>query len=120
MKQELFLVHISCVLIFFLEIDTLLKYYKSNNYTKTKKYALFLTEQFPDHDLAWKILSIVFEKTGKISESLTVIKKIVNKYIKENLNINIDTMMQDQEHYNVEAHKLIAHHFIPEVLHASK
>ena len=60
------------------QVDTLLKYYKSNNYTKTKKFALFLTEQFPDHDLAWKILSIVFEKTGKISESLTVIKKIVN------------------------------------------
>ena len=60
------------------EIDTLLKYYKSNNYTKTKKYALFLTKQFPDHDLAWKILSVVFEKTGKISESLTAIKRIVN------------------------------------------
>ena len=60
------------------EIDTLIKYYKSNNYTKTKEYALFLTKQFPDHDLAWKILSIVFEKTGKISESLTAIKRIVN------------------------------------------
>ena len=60
------------------QVDTLLKYYKSNNYTDTKKFALFLTEQFPDHDLAWKILSIVFEKTGKISESLTAIKRIVN------------------------------------------
>ena len=48
------------------EIDTLLKYYKSNNYTETKEYALFLTEQFPDHDLAWKILYIVLEKTDKI------------------------------------------------------
>ena len=60
------------------QVDTLLKYYKSNNYNKTKEYALFLTEQFPEHDLAWKILSIVFEKTGKIQESLTAIKKIVN------------------------------------------
>ena len=60
------------------QVDTLLKYYKSTNYTKTKEYALFLTEQFPDHDLAWKILSIVYEKTGKISESLTTIKKIVD------------------------------------------
>ena len=60
------------------EVDKLLKYYKSNNYTKTKEYALFLTKQFPDHDLAWRILSIVFEKTGKISESLTAIKKILN------------------------------------------
>ena len=60
------------------QVDTLLKYFKSNNYNKTKEYALFLTEQFPDHDLAWKILSIVFEKTGKISDSLAAIKKIVN------------------------------------------
>ena len=60
------------------QVDTLLKHYKSNNYYKTKEYALFLAEQFPDHDLAWKILSIVFEKTDKISESLTAIKKIVN------------------------------------------
>lgn len=60
------------------QVDTLLKYYKSNNYAKTQEHALFLTEQFPDHDLAWKILSIVFEKTGKIPESLIAIKKIVN------------------------------------------
>ena len=60
------------------QVDTLLKYYKSNNYAKTQEHALFLTEQFPDHDLAWKILSIVFEKTGKISDSLAAIKKIVN------------------------------------------
>ena len=60
------------------QVETLLKYYKSNNYNKAKEYALFLTKQFPNHDLAWKILSIIFEKTGKISESLTAIKKIVN------------------------------------------
>ena len=60
------------------QVDTLLKYFKSNNYNKTKEYALFLTEQFPEHDLAWKILSIIFEKTGKMQESLTAIKKIVS------------------------------------------
>ena len=60
------------------QVDTLLKYYKSNNYAKPQEHALFLTEQFPDHDLAWKILSIVFEKTGKIPESLIAIRKIVN------------------------------------------
>ena len=60
------------------QVDTLLKYHKSNNYTETKKFALFLTEQFPEHDLAWKILYIVYQKTSKISESLTTIKKIIN------------------------------------------
>ena len=60
------------------QIDTLLKYHKSNNYAESKKFALFLTEKFPEHDFAWKILSIVYQKTGKISESLTAIQKIVN------------------------------------------
>jgi tetratricopeptide (TPR) repeat protein len=58
------------------QIDTLLKYYQSKNYIKTKKFALSLTENFPNHDFAWKILSIVFKKTGKISESLTAGKKL--------------------------------------------
>ena len=60
------------------QLDTLLKYYESGDYNKTKQFALSLTESFPKHNFAWKILSIVFEKTGKIHESLNTIKKIVN------------------------------------------
>jgi hypothetical protein len=40
-------------------------------------------------------------------------------WIKENLNIDIETMTLDEEHYNEEAHRLIAHHFIPEVLNGT-
>ena len=59
------------------QINTLLKYYQSKNYIKTKKFALFLTENFPNHDFAWRILSIVLKKTGKISESLIASEKLV-------------------------------------------
>ena len=59
------------------QIDTLLKYYQSKNYIKTKKFALSLTENFPNHEFAWKILSIVLKKTGKISESLIASEKLV-------------------------------------------
>ena len=59
------------------QIDTLLKYYQSKDYIKTKKFALSLTEDFPNHDLAWKILSVVLKNTGKMSESLIAIKKVV-------------------------------------------
>ena len=58
------------------QINTLLKYYQSKNYIKTKKFALSLTKDFPNHDLAWKILSIVLKKTGKISQSLIAVKKV--------------------------------------------
>jgi tetratricopeptide (TPR) repeat protein len=59
------------------QIETLLKYYQSKNYIKTEKFALLLTKNFPNHNFAWKILSIVLKKTGKISESLTAYKKVV-------------------------------------------
>ena len=39
-----------------------------------------------------------------------------NIWIKENLNMDIETMKVDKVHYNNEAHKLIAKHFIPELL----
>lgn len=58
------------------QLDTLLKYYESGDYNKTKQFALSLTENFPNHDYTWKILSIILKKTGKISESLTAIEKI--------------------------------------------
>ena len=59
------------------KLNTLLEYYESGNYNKTIQFALSLTKNFPNHDLAWKILSIVFKKTGKISESLTACEKVV-------------------------------------------
>lgn len=40
-------------------------------------------------------------------------------WLKENLNIDIETMTLDEEHYNKEAHELIARHFIPEVLNGT-
>lgn len=40
-------------------------------------------------------------------------------WIKENLNIDIETMTLDEEHYNEDAHRLIAQHFIPEVLNGA-
>lgn len=39
-------------------------------------------------------------------------------WIKNNLNIDITTMLKDTVHYNKEAHKIIATKFIPEVLNA--
>lgn len=59
------------------QIDTLLKHYQSKNYIKAEEFALSLVENFPGHDFAWKILSIVFKKNGKISKSLTANEKLV-------------------------------------------
>lgn len=42
-----------------------------------------------------------------------------NIWIKENLNIDIEKMKLDDEHYNTEAHDIIARHFIPELLNGT-
>ena len=47
------------------QIETLLKQYQANNYIKAEEYALSLIKKFPNHDFAWKILSIVLKKSGK-------------------------------------------------------
>jgi hypothetical protein len=68
----------------------------------------------------WRINDRVeIPKTFDTFRDLTqtkVLRQPANMWIKENLNIDIDTMRLDGEHYNIEAHKLIAHNFIPELL----
>ena len=59
------------------QLNTLLEYYQSGDFNKTKKFALSLTKDFPNHAYSWKVLGIVLKKNGKISESLDVIQKVV-------------------------------------------
>lgn len=42
-----------------------------------------------------------------------------NVWLLDNLNIDIEKMTVDEEHYNKEAHELIARHYIPEILNGT-
>lgn len=64
--------------------------------------------QFPDRFDLYKTLN-----------NVKVFHTPADKWIQENLNININSMKQDQEHFNFEAHDLIARNFIPEILNGS-
>lgn len=48
-----------------------------------------------------------------------IIEIPANIWLKNNLNVDIETMKVDEEHYNEHAHRLIAHNFIPEVLNGN-
>lgn len=52
-------------------------------------------------------------------DNVKVIDTPVTVWLLENLNIDINDMMLDEEHYNEDAHRLIAQHFIPEVLNGT-
>jgi hypothetical protein len=64
--------------------------------------------QFPDNFNLYKKL-----------ENIKVIQTPANVWIKNTLNIDIETMKVDEEHYNKEAHDIIAKNFIPEIINGT-
>jgi hypothetical protein len=57
--------------------------------------------------------------TYKNLDNVRVFDEPADSGLLKNLNIDIKDMMLDEEHYNEEAHRLIAQHFIPEVLNGT-
>ena len=59
------------------KLDNLLKCYKTGRYIDTEKLSKSITKEFPDYQLAWKVLAVVLKKRGKINESLVACQKSV-------------------------------------------
>tara|TARA_B110001450_G_scaffold243822_1_gene255396 strand:+ start:4026 stop:6461 length:2436 start_codon:yes stop_codon:yes gene_type:complete len=56
-------------------IMSLLEHYQNARYSEAEKLALSITEQFPKHQFAWKVLGAVLKQTGRITDSLVASKK---------------------------------------------
>ena len=59
------------------QLNSLLKYYQAGQYDDAEKLSLSITQEFPEHPFAWKILGAVLKLKGKINESLVAFKKSV-------------------------------------------
>jgi len=59
------------------QINSLLELYQTGKYTDTEKLSLSITEEFPKHPFAWKVLAAVLKQNGRISESLVASQKSV-------------------------------------------
>jgi len=59
------------------QLSNLLKYYQTGRYVDAEKLSVSITQEFPEHQFAWKVLAAVLNKTGRISESLIACKKSV-------------------------------------------
>ena len=59
------------------QLNSLLKYYQTGRYVDAERLSLSITEEFPEHQFAWKVLAAVLKKTGRISESLIASQKSV-------------------------------------------
>ena len=60
-----------------LQLDSLLKYYQAGRYEDAEKLSLSITQEFPKHQFAWKVLGAALKQIGKINESLVATQKSV-------------------------------------------
>ena len=59
------------------QLNDLLKYYQTGRYDDAEKLSLSITQEFPKHIFAWKVLAAVLKQTGRINESLIISQKTV-------------------------------------------
>ena len=59
------------------QLIRLLELYQTRNYSDAEKLSLSITQEFPEHPFAWKVLGVVLKQMGKINESLVASQKSV-------------------------------------------
>ena len=59
------------------QLNSLVKYYQTGLYENAEKLSLSITQEFPEHHFAWKVLGTVLKLKGKINESLFANQKSV-------------------------------------------
>ena len=59
------------------ELNLLLGYYQARSFANAEELAVSLTQHFPDHPFAWKVLGAVVKQTGRLNESLLPMQKSV-------------------------------------------
>ena len=59
------------------QLNGLLEHYQAGRYVDAEKLSLSITQEFPEHQFAWKVLAVVLKLTGRISESLVASQKSV-------------------------------------------
>ncbi|MDG1026613.1 MAG: tetratricopeptide repeat protein [Gammaproteobacteria bacterium] len=59
------------------QLHNLLKYYQASHYDEAEQLAKKITQIFPAHQFAWKILGAVLMQTGRTAESLVPMQKAV-------------------------------------------
>jgi tetratricopeptide (TPR) repeat protein len=59
------------------QLNSLLEFYQTEKYADAEKLSLSITEEFPKHPFAWKVLGAALKQMGKINESLVASQKSV-------------------------------------------
>lgn len=59
------------------DLKKLFEYFQNKNYGEAEKLALSITKEFPSNQFSWKLLFEIYRNQERMSESLSVIKKLV-------------------------------------------
>jgi len=59
------------------QLDSLLEHYQNGRFDDAEKLAVSVTQEFPQHQFAWKVLGAVLKQTGRVNESLDASQKSV-------------------------------------------
>jgi len=59
------------------QLNNLLEYYQAGRLDDAEKLSLSITQEFPEHQFAWKVLGATLKQMGKINESLVASQKSV-------------------------------------------
>lgn len=103
--------------------DEIMTHLTYENYSKDIALIDAICSEHNVPAVLWRINDRVeFPKKFNMFRNLTNIKifeKSAEAWILENLNVNLEDMKVDEEHYSYEAHNIIAKHFIPELLNVT-
>jgi tetratricopeptide (TPR) repeat protein len=59
-------------------LSSLLKCYQTGQYGDAEKLAVSITQEFPQHQLGWKVLGALLKQTGRVIDSLTAMQKYLD------------------------------------------
>jgi Flp pilus assembly protein TadD len=84
------------------QLNSLLELYQTGRYVDAEKLSLSITEEFPKHQFAWKVLAAVLKQMGKINESLIISQKSVeldpqNTEVHNNLGVILQELGRFEE-----------------------
>ena len=80
------------------QLNSLLEHYQAGRYVDAGKLSVSITEEFPKHPFAWKVLGAVLKQMGKLSESLVASQKSVQLNPQDaEVHNNLGVLLKEQE-----------------------
>ena len=59
------------------KLNKMINYYQKGNFSSAERLAIEITKEFPNHQLAWKLLVVIYYEAGKLSDSLIASRQTV-------------------------------------------